>query len=50
MNETGDFDKPLLWYYSPMDASWSLGHFENRGIVYDAMMKLSQFTGSAAEA
>jgi beta-glucosidase/6-phospho-beta-glucosidase/beta-galactosidase/glycosyltransferase involved in cell wall biosynthesis len=46
MNETGDFDKPLLWYYSPMDASWSLGHFENRGIVYDSMDELSQFTGA----
>jgi beta-glucosidase/6-phospho-beta-glucosidase/beta-galactosidase/glycosyltransferase involved in cell wall biosynthesis len=46
MNENGDFDKPLLWYYSPMDAAWSLGHFENRGIVYDAMDELSQFTGA----
>ena len=46
MNETGDFDKPLLWYYSPMDSSWSLGHFENRGIVYDSMDELSQFTGA----
>ncbi len=42
----GEFDKPLLWYYSPMDASWSLGHFENRGIVYDSMDELSQFTGA----
>jgi len=23
-----------------MDASWSLGHFENRGIVYDDMDEL----------
>ena len=46
MNENGDFDKPLLWYYSPMDSSWSLGHFENRGIVYDSMDELSQFTGA----
>jgi glycosyltransferase involved in cell wall biosynthesis len=29
-----------------MDASWSLGHFENRGIVYDSMDELSQFTGA----
>ncbi len=42
----GEFDKPLLWYYSPMDASWSLGHFQNRGIVYDSMDELSQFTGA----
>ncbi|MDP9173420.1 MAG: family 1 glycosylhydrolase [Planctomycetota bacterium] len=42
----GSFDKPLLWYYSPMDAAWSLGHFENRGIVYDSMDELSQFTGA----
>jgi glycosyltransferase involved in cell wall biosynthesis len=46
MNEGGEFDKPLLWYYSPMDASWSLGHFENRGIIYDSMDELSQFTGA----
>jgi glycosyltransferase involved in cell wall biosynthesis len=42
----GEFDKPLLWYYSPMDSSWSLGHFQNRGIVYDSMDELSQFTGA----
>src|SRR5207253_2782890 len=46
MNEEGAFDRPLLWYYSPMDASWSLGHFENRGVVYDCMDELSQFTGA----
>ena len=27
-------------------ASWSLGHFENRGIIYDSMDELSQFTGA----
>lgn len=46
MNERGDFDRPLLWYYSPMDSAWSLGHFQNRGIVYDCMDELSQFTGA----
>ncbi|HEX4123992.1 MAG TPA: glycosyltransferase, partial [Tepidisphaeraceae bacterium] len=46
LNEDGAFDSPLLWYYSPMDASWSLGHFENRGIVYDCMDELSQFRGA----
>ena len=48
MNEDmdGAFDRPLLWYYSPMDSAWSLGHFENRGIVYDCMDELSQFTGA----
>ena len=46
MNDDGTFDAPLLWYYSPMDSAWSLGHFENRGIVYDAMDELSQFTGA----
>ena len=46
MNDNGEFDLPLIWYYSPMDASWSLGHFENRGIVYDSMDELSQFTGA----
>jgi glycosyltransferase involved in cell wall biosynthesis len=42
----GAFDAPVLWYYSPMDSAWSLGHFANRGIVYDAMDELSQFTGA----
>ena len=46
MNEDGTFDKPLLWYYSPMDSAWSLGYFENRGVVYDSMDELSQFTGA----
>jgi beta-glucosidase/6-phospho-beta-glucosidase/beta-galactosidase len=46
MNEEGAFERPLLWYYSPMDSSWSLGHFENRGVVYDCMDELSQFTGA----
>jgi beta-glucosidase/6-phospho-beta-glucosidase/beta-galactosidase/glycosyltransferase involved in cell wall biosynthesis len=49
VNEGGEFDLPLLWYYSPMDASWSLGHFENRGVVYDCMDELSQFTGAPKE-
>jgi beta-glucosidase/6-phospho-beta-glucosidase/beta-galactosidase len=46
VNDDGEFDAPLLWYYSPMDAAWSLGHFANRGIVYDCMDELSQFTGA----
>ena len=46
MNDSGQFDHPLLWYYSPMDSAWSLGHFRNRGIVYDSMDELSQFTGA----
>jgi glycosyltransferase involved in cell wall biosynthesis len=46
MNDEGAFDAPLLWYYSPMDASWSLGQFPNRGVVYDCMDELSQFTGA----
>jgi beta-glucosidase/6-phospho-beta-glucosidase/beta-galactosidase len=48
INESTDgaFEKPLLWYYSPMDSAWSLGHFETRGVVYDCMDELSQFTGA----
>ena len=46
VNENGAFDRPLLWYYSPMDAAWSLGHFASRGIIYDCMDELSQFTGA----
>ncbi len=46
VNGDGRFDRPLLWYYSPMDAAWTLGHFDHRGIVYDCMDELSQFTGA----
>ena len=46
LNDQGAFDKPLLWYYSPMDSAWSLGHFANRGVIYDCMDELSQFTGA----
>lgn len=49
MNDDGDFDRPVLWYYSPMDSAWSLGHFENRGVVYDCMDELSQFSGAPKE-
>lgn len=48
-NLKGEFEAPLLWYYSPMEAAWSLGHFENRGIVYDCMDELSQFRGAPPE-
>jgi glycosyltransferase involved in cell wall biosynthesis len=46
VNSRGDFDLPLLWYYSPMDSAWSLGHFPNRGVVYDCMDELSAFSGA----
>jgi len=46
VNGKGEFDNPLHWYYSPMDAAWSLGHFTNRGVVYDCMDELSMFTGA----
>jgi beta-glucosidase/6-phospho-beta-glucosidase/beta-galactosidase/glycosyltransferase involved in cell wall biosynthesis len=46
MNDEGEFDRPVLWYYSPMDSAWSLGHFENRGVIYDCMDELSQFSGA----
>jgi beta-glucosidase/6-phospho-beta-glucosidase/beta-galactosidase/glycosyltransferase involved in cell wall biosynthesis len=46
VNDEGEFDRPLLWYYSPMDSAWSLGHIQNRGIVYDSMDELSQFSGA----
>lgn len=49
VNSRGEFDAPLLWYYSPMDSAWSLGHFTNRGVVYDCMDELSQFTGAPKE-
>lgn len=49
LNGDGAFDNPLLWYYSPMEASWSLGHFAGRGVVYDCMDELSQFKGAPKE-
>lgn len=49
VNGEGSFDRPLLWYYSPMDSSWSLDQFENRGVVYDCMDELSQFSGAPPE-
>jgi glycosyltransferase involved in cell wall biosynthesis len=49
VNEGGEFDNPLLWYYSPMEAAWSLGYFEGRGVVYDCMDELSQFRGAPPE-
>ncbi len=49
VNGRGDFDNPLLWYYSPMDSGWSLGHFRNRGVVYDCMDELSAFTGAPTQ-
>ncbi len=48
-NMQGEFDCPLLWYYSPMEAAWSLGHFENQGVIYDCMDELSQFKGAPPE-
>ncbi len=46
LNDAGEFERPLLWYYSPMDSAWSLGHFPNSGVIYDCMDELSQFTGA----
>lgn len=41
-----EFDDPVLWYYSPMMAEWSLGEIPSRAIVYDCMDELSQFKGA----
>jgi glycosyltransferase involved in cell wall biosynthesis len=49
VNTEGDFDNPLLWYYSPMEAAWSLGEFPGRAVVYDCMDELSQFRGAPPE-
>jgi hypothetical protein len=45
-NQEGAFDRPLLWYYSPLAAAWSLGSILHRGVVYDCMDELSQFAGA----
>lgn len=49
VNVRGGFDDPLLWYLSPMDAAWSLGRLPGRGVVYDCMDELSQFTGAPTQ-
>ena len=49
INDSGSFDSPLAWYYSPMMAEWSLGEFPTRGVVYDCMDELSQFRFAPAE-
>ncbi|AIE84281.1 glycosyltransferase [Fimbriimonas ginsengisoli] len=49
VNHYGQFDNPLLWYYSPMEAAWSLGEIEGRAVVYDCMDELSQFAGAPRE-
>jgi glycosyltransferase involved in cell wall biosynthesis len=43
INLDGQFDEPILWYYSPMMVEWSLDHFPAKGVVYDCMDELSQF-------
>ena len=40
------FELPVLWYYNPMDASWSLDRFSARVVVYDCMDELSLFAGA----
>ena len=45
-NLAGEFCEPLLWYYGPMEAEWSLDHFPCSGVVYDCMDELSQFRGA----
>ncbi len=49
INQKGQFDNPLLWYYSPIEAAWSLGYFKGRAVVYDCMDELSQFRGAPPE-
>lgn len=42
-------DRPLLWFYNPMDSGWTLGQFNELGVVYDCMDELSQFKGAPPE-
>src|SRR5206468_2345621 len=43
LNDGGNFDRPLLWFYNPMDTPWAVDEFNRRGVVYDCMDELSQF-------
>ncbi len=47
--ESLDIERPLLWYYNPMDSGWTLGQLGERGVVYDCMDELSQFKGAPPE-
>ncbi|MEO5802554.1 MAG: family 1 glycosylhydrolase [Verrucomicrobiota bacterium] len=40
---TGQFDKPVQWFYDPMAVTAFVGKLEERAIVYDCMDQLSQF-------
>jgi glycosyltransferase involved in cell wall biosynthesis len=42
----GALERPVLWYLSPLAASWSLGWLDARAVVYDCMDELSQFAGA----
>lgn len=37
------FQRPVQWFYTPMPAPIMLGHFNERGVVYDCMDELAQF-------
>jgi beta-glucosidase/6-phospho-beta-glucosidase/beta-galactosidase/glycosyltransferase involved in cell wall biosynthesis len=49
LNDDGEFNSPILYYYNPMDVGWSLGQFNERAVVYDCMDELSQFQGAPKE-
>ena len=49
LNDDGRFDRPVLYYYNPMDVSWSLGKFNERAVIYDCMDELSQFKNAPKE-
>jgi hypothetical protein len=40
---SGQFARPVQWFYTPMPAPVMLGAFGERGVVYDCMDELSQF-------
>ena len=42
-------ERPLLWFYNPMDVDWAVGQFDERGVVYDCMDELAQFRGAPPE-
>ena len=43
---SGQFEKPLLWFYDPMAVVAFAGQLNERAIVYDCMDELSQFKGA----
>ncbi len=46
---SGQFDRPVQWFYDPMAAPAFIGYMDEQAVVYDCMDELSQFKHSPKE-